>query len=73
MSKRAILFEIGLIYKEYEDQLNEYGLIDREESFFKSLSLLKEDNSFFVWLDFIIYRWFFDFRAQRIRIVEGNN
>ncbi|MCF6462971.1 PD-(D/E)XK nuclease family protein [Clostridium sp. Cult1] len=68
--KEPFYFEIGLIYKEYEDQLNEYGLIDREESFFKSLSLLKEDNSFFDGLDFIIIDGFFDFRAQELELLK---
>ena len=54
--------EIGIIYKEYENWLEEYNFIDREGSFFKSLEILKEDNSFFDGLDFILIDEFFDFR-----------
>ncbi len=68
--KEAFYFEIGLIYEEYENQLNNYGLIDREESFFKSLSLLKGDNSFFDDIDFIIIDGFFDFRPQELELLK---
>ena len=47
-----------------------HGLIDREESFLKSLELLKEDNSFFVGLDFIIIDQFFDFRPQELELLK---
>ena len=62
--------EIGLIYREYEKQLDKLKLIDREESFFKSLSRLKEDNSFFYGLDFIIIDEFFDFRPQELELLK---
>ncbi|MCF6466795.1 PD-(D/E)XK nuclease family protein [Clostridium sp. Cult2] len=68
--KEPFYSEIGLIYEEYENQLNNYSLIDREESFFKSLALLKEDNSFFDGLDFIIIDGFFDFRPQELELLK---
>ncbi len=62
--------EIGLVYKVYEQRLKDHGLIDREESFFKSLELLKEDNSFFDGLDFIVIDQFFDFRPQELELLK---
>ncbi|GFN34277.1 PD-(D/E)XK nuclease family protein [Tepidimicrobium xylanilyticum] len=62
--------EIGLIYDEYEKELNSHGFIDREESFFKSLKLLKGNNSFFNDLDFIIIDGFFDFRPQEMELLR---
>ena len=61
--------EIGIIYEEYENWLEEYNFIDREGSFFKSLEILKEDNSFFDGLDFILIDEFFDFRPQEIKLL----
>ena len=61
--------EIGIIYEEYENWLEEYNFIDREGSFFKSLEILKEDNSFFNGLDFILMDEFFDFRPQEIKLL----
>ncbi len=62
--------EIGLIYEEYENWLDKLKLMDREESFFKSLAGLKEDNSFFDGLDFIIIDEFFDFRPQELELLK---
>lgn len=62
--------EIGLIYEEYEKWLYEQELIDREESFFKGLTILKEDNSFFDGLDFIVIDEFFDFRPQEMELLK---
>lgn len=62
--------EIGIIYKGYERKLSDFGLIDKEGSFFKSLALLKEDNSFFDDLDFIIIDGFFDFRPQELELLK---
>ena len=68
--EKSFYSEIGLIYEEYEKQLNDYGLVDREESFFKSLALLKQDNSIFDDLDFIIIDGFFDFRPQELELLR---
>lgn len=62
--------EIGHIYEEYENKLNEYNLVDREESFMKSLEILKKDLSFFDGLDFIIIDYFFDFRPQELNLLK---
>lgn len=62
--------EIGMIYNEYESWLDESGFIDREGSFFKSLEILKEDNSFFNGLDFIFVDEFFDFRPQEMELLK---
>ncbi|HSH35546.1 PD-(D/E)XK nuclease family protein [Schnuerera sp.] len=62
--------EIGLIYEKYEKQLNRFRLIDREGSFFKSLTLLRKDKSFFDGLDYIIIDGFFDFRPQEQEILK---
>ncbi len=62
--------EIGLIYQEYEKNLREFQLLDREESYIKSLEILKEDNSFFDGLDFVIIDYFFDFRPQEFELLK---
>lgn len=62
--------EIGYIYEKYEIKLKEYNLVDREESFMKSLELLKNDLSFFDGLDFIIIDYFFDFRPQELNLLK---
>lgn len=62
--------EIGLVYEIYEKELHRLGLLDREESFFKALSILKGDNSFFDGLDFIIIDGFFDFRPQELELLR---
>lgn len=62
--------EIGLVYSIYQKCLDEYKLIDREESFLKSIVLLREDNSFFKGLDFIIIDEFFDFRPQEWELLK---
>jgi len=62
--------EIGLIYEVYEESLKEYRMVDREESFFESIAFLKEDNSFFNGLDFIIIDEFFDFRPQEWELIK---
>jgi len=62
--------EIGYVYEEYEKKLNEYNLVDREESFIKSLEILEEDLSFFNGLDFIIIDYFFDFRPQELELLK---
>ena len=62
--------EIGIIYREYENWLNEEGFLDREGSFFKSLEILKKDNSFFNNLDYIFIEDFFDFRPQELKLLE---
>ena len=68
--KEPFFTEIGLIYEEYERQLSFHNLIDREGSFFKALSLLREDNSFFNGLDYIIIDGFFDFRPQELELLK---
>lgn len=62
--------EIGLIYEEYERQLNDNKLTDREGSFLEAISFLREDNNFFQGLDFIIIDQFFDFRPQEIELLK---
>lgn len=68
--KNSFYTEIGYIYEEYENKLKEYNLVDREESFMKSLEILKDDLSFFDGLDFIIIDYFFDFRPQELKLLE---
>ena len=68
--KEAFYMEIGLIYAEYEKALAKSGLIDREGSFFRSLEVLKKDNSLFKDLDFILIDEFFDFRVQEMELLK---
>ncbi len=62
--------EIGLIYQEYEKKLGTLELLDREESFLKSLEMLRNNKCFFDSLDFVIIDYFFDFRPQELEILK---
>src|SRR5699024_3511637 len=62
--------EIGLIYKEYEEYLYSNNLIDREGSFFKAIEILKNSQSYFRKLDFVIIDEFYDFRPIEIAILK---
>jgi len=62
--------EIGLIYEEYEKSLKEFGLLDREGSYIKSLEILREDNNLFDGLDFVIIDYFSNFRPQEVELIK---
>lgn len=62
--------EIGLVYQEYERKLNELQLLDREESYIKSLEILRDKKGFFDELDFVVIDYFFDFRPQEFEILK---
>lgn len=68
--KSPFYTEIGLMYEEYERELNKLNLLDREEGFLKSLEILRKGNSFFDGLDFIIIDYFFDFRPQELELLK---
>ncbi|HLR34965.1 MAG TPA: hypothetical protein VK071_06490, partial [Tissierellales bacterium] len=62
--------EIGIIYSRYEKFLEDNGLMDREESFFKAIETLEKDLSFFDNLDFVIIDKFFSYRPQELVLLE---
>ena len=62
--------EIGLIYNEYEKFLNDNNLLDTEESFLKSLNVLKDNTDYFKNIDFIIIDEFFDFKPQELELLR---
>lgn len=68
--KAAFFKEIGFIYKEYEKKLGELKVLDREEGYIKSLEFLRQDNSFFDGLDFVVIDYFFEFRPQEIELLK---
>ena len=62
--------EIGLIYKEYENYIEERELIDRESSYSKALEILKASENNFKDIEFIIIDEFYDFRPIEIEILK---
>lgn len=61
--------EMAYIYEAYERDLDEKGYMDQEGMYLKSIELLKEDNSFLEYLDFIIIDEFYDFRPVELEII----
>ena len=62
--------EIGKIYEEYENNLKNLNLSDREGDYIKCIEELNKDNSFFKDLDFIIIDEFYDFRPIEMAILK---
>lgn len=62
--------EIGLIYKEYEIELESNKLTDRENDYLNCLKSLDENVSHLRHLDFIIIDEFYDFRPIELEIIN---
>ncbi len=62
--------EMGKIYLEYEKNLQEFNLSDRESDYLYCIDLLKYDNSFLEDLDMIIIDQFYDFRPIEMSILR---
>ncbi len=68
--KKASYLELGLIYSEYENTLENLDLYDREEAYFKALDLLSGGLDIFEEIDFVIIDEFYDFRPIEIEILR---
>lgn len=62
--------EMGLIFKEYENVLQEKALTDRESDYLNSISMLEERPEYMDNLEFIIIDEFYDFRPVEIEIIK---
>ena len=63
--------EIGYIYREYENKLKKYKMMDKDDKFLDTIDGLKENyEGFLEDIDFIIIDEFYDFRPQEMAIIE---
>ena len=66
----ACFQEVGLIYSEYEAELERLNLMDRESSYFKAIERLKANENYFKDLSFVIIDEFYDFRPIEMEILK---
>lgn len=62
--------EIGLVYEEYDKELNRQGYADKDGLYLESINLLKNNKDFLHDLDFIIIDEFYDFRPIELEIIN---
>ncbi len=66
----SLFREIGIIYMEYERELERNSLTDRENDYLNCIGLL-EDNSYLDNLEYVIIDEFYDFRPIELEIIRA--